>query len=286
MIGKIRQPGTGPVSARGPVPGNTFGQGCGVLRHAAAPGTYRHTRYAPPEVLAGWVQHFWIERWDLRGCAAQTREVLPHPCVHLAFAQGRSRIYGVQLGRFVRELKGADCVVGVKFRPGAFHPFLRQPVSTIANGSIPAQQLFGNATEAEAQVLSGADDCDMVDAAARFLIAHLPPHDPLVEAACAAVEMIAGDRELKRVESLVARCGLPDRTVQRLFRRYVGASARWVIKRYRVYEALEQLADGAPADRARDWASLAQDLGYYDQAHFINDFKKLVGRSPTAYLKA
>jgi len=53
-----------------------------------------------------------------------------------------------------------------------------------------------------------------------------------------------------------------------------------------VYEALEQLADGGPAEQIRDWAGLAQDLGYYDQAHFINDFKKLVGRSPTAYLKA
>jgi len=274
------------MTAHGPVPGSAFGQGCGVLRHAAPPGTYRHTRYAPPEILSGWVQHFWIERWDLRGCAAQTREVLPHPCVHLAFARGRSRVYGVQLGRFVRELKGEDCVVGVKFRPGAFHPFLRQPVCTIANRSIPAQQLFANATEAEAQVLSGADDRDMVDAAARFLVAHLPPSDPMVETACAAVEMIAGDRELKRVEDLVARCGLPDRAVQRIFRRYVGASARWVIKRYRVYEALEQLADGGPAEQIRDWAGLAQDLGYYDQAHFINDFKKLVGRSPTAYLKA
>ena len=74
--------------------------------------------------------------------------------------------------------------------------------------------------------------------------------------------------------------------MQRIFRRYVGASARWVIKRYRVYEALEQLADGGPAEQTWDWAGLAQDLGYYDQAHFINDFKKLVGRSPTAYLKA
>jgi AraC-like DNA-binding protein len=34
-----------------------------------------------------------------------------------------------------------------------------------------------------------------------------------------------------------------------------------------------------------DFAALAQDLGYYDQAHLINDFRKLVGHSPAAYLE-
>jgi AraC-like DNA-binding protein len=66
-----------------------------------------------------------------------------------------------------------------------------------------------------------------------------------------------------------------------LFRRYVGASARWVIKRYRLYEALDRLNGPTRSD----WADLAQELGYFDQAHFINDFKKIVGRSPSAYLK-
>mgnify|MGYP004706876243 CR=1 FL=1 len=69
--------------------------------------------------------------------------------------------------------------------------------------------------------------------------------------------------------------------MQRLFKRYVGASARWVIKRYRVYEALERLS----SDMNPDWAGLAQDLGYFDQAHFINDFRKLVGCTPAAYLR-
>lgn len=285
MIGKSRQPDPRHVDAAAPVlatvPGSGFGQGCGVLRHFPAPGTYRHTRYAPPQALAGWVQHFWVERWDLRGAEPQTREVLPHPSVHLAFARGRSRIFGIQLSRFVRKLEGEDCVFGVKFRPGAFYPFLRRPVSSIADGTLPAQQLFGDALEAERQVLAGPDDQAMVDTASRFLLPHLPPADPLVETACAVVQRIASDRSLTRVEGLAARCGVQDRTLQRIFNRYIGASARWVIKRYRVFEALEQLEAGEPAQ----WASLAQDLGYYDQAHFINDFRKLVGRSPAAYVK-
>lgn len=231
MIGKTRHADRTPLDRREPISPGAFGQGCGVLRHAPPPGTYRHTRYAPSAVLADWVQHFWIESWDLQECAPQTREVLPHPCVHFAFAHGRSRVYGVQLGRFVRELKGKDCVFGVKFRPGAFYPFLRNPVCTIANTSFPAEELFSDAPAAEEELLACGDDGGMIEVASRFLCAHLPARDPIVQNACEAVDTIAGDRSVMRVQDLVARCGIEDRTLQRMFRRYIGASARWVIKR-------------------------------------------------------
>lgn len=256
------------------------GQGCGVLRHSPPPGSYRHERYRPPPDLAAWVQHFWVESWDWEGQEPQLREVLPHPCVHLVFASGRSRVLGVQLTRFTRQLKGKDRILGVKFRPGAFYPLLRRPVSSLTDSSLPLAQLFDATAAAEQEVLGCEDDRGMVEAAVRFLSARLPSADPWVETACSAVEQVACDQRITRVEDLAARSGLKERTLQRLFSRYVGASARWVIKRYRVYEALERLSRGA----VLDWAVLAQDLGYFDQAHFINDFRKLVGRTPAAYL--
>jgi AraC-like DNA-binding protein len=170
-------------------------------------------------------------------------------------------------------------VLGVKFRPGAFYPFLRKPVGSIANVSFPAQQLFSDATDAEEELLACRDDHRMVEVASRFLLAHLPTYDPIVAQACGAVERIASDPGVTRVDCLVALCGMRDRTLQRMFRRYIGASASWVIKRYRVYEALEHLGRG----RQANFAALAQNLGYYDQAHFINDFKKLVGPSLRSY---
>lgn len=274
MIGKTRHPHD---SANGRL---AFGQGCGVLRHSPFPGTYRHTRYAPSGDLTPWVQHFWIETWDLQADTSQTREVLPHPCVHLAFVRGRSRIFGVQQRRFVRELRGKDCVVGVKFRPGAFYPFLQKPVSSITDTAFPAEQLFADAKETEAEISACGEDQEKVDVASRFLRAHLPSPDPVVDQACGIVENIANDSDITRVEQVIERCVIQDRALQRMFRRYIGASPRWIIKRYRVYEALAQMSGGTVG-----WASLAQDLGYYDQAHFINDFRRLVGRSPTEYLK-
>lgn len=56
----------------------------------------------------------------------------------------------------------------------------------------------------------------------------------------------------------------------------------WVIQRYRLIEAAERLAAGTVAD----FAGLALDLGYADQAHFIRDFKKIVGRAPAGFARS
>lgn len=259
-----------------------FAHGCGVLQHSPPPGTYRHTRYAPSAALASRVQHFWIETWDWDGATPQQREVLPHPCVHLAFVPGRSRILGVQLGRFARELTGRGCIVGVKFRPGAFYPFLGRPVATIANASLPLQEVLAGGGDAEREVFACSGDIAMIDAVARFLAALLPREDPAAGMACAIVEAVAADKRITRVEHILARWRMGERTLQRLFTRYVGASASWVIKRYRVYEALQRLH----SSEYPHWAHLALELGYFDQAHFINDFRKLVGCTPVDYHRA
>jgi AraC-like DNA-binding protein len=52
-----------------------------------------------------------------------------------------------------------------------------------------------------------------------------------------------------------------------------------VIKRYRLHEVVEQLASGA----VMNWTQLALALGYFDQAHFIKDFKAILGKSPAEY---
>jgi AraC-like DNA-binding protein len=89
------------------------------------------------------------------------------------------------------------------------------------------------------------------------------------------------EREITRVEELASRLGVHPRRLERLFHRYVGLSPRWVIKRVRLYAAAEAIARA----EALDWPDLAQELGYFDQAHFIRDFKAAIGRTPGAYAR-
>ena len=53
---------------------------------------------------------------------------------------------------------------------------------------------------------------------------------------------------------------VPPRTLQRLFRRYVGVGPKWVLKRLRIHRAAERLTATSPPR----WTELALELGYYD----------------------
>ena len=123
------------------------------------------------------------------------------------------------------------------------------------------------------------DDARMIGYAEAMLCSVLPERDPLAEQIAALVSRITDDPGLRRVDQLSAASGLTARTLQRLFADYVGVSPKWVMRRARLHEAAERADSGEPVD----WAELAADLGYADQAHLTRDFTVTIGVSPTRY---
>jgi AraC-like DNA-binding protein len=260
-----------------------IGKPRGVLhRHPEEGGFFHHSRHAPADDLAPFVEHFWIVGWNLEGRAPHLAETLPHPSVHVILEQGVSRVAGVSRSRFSRRLEGNGRVFGIKFLPGGFHPFVGWPVSRITDRIVPIPELLGAGSERlEAFVLAHEEPPEMVEAAELFLRGRLPERDPVAEETGRIVARIAAEPEISKVDDLVERVGSRTRQLQRLFSRYVGVSPKWMIQRYRLHEALERIADS----RSPDWPRLAFDLGYSDQAHFIKSFKELVGRTPGEYAK-
>jgi AraC-like DNA-binding protein len=93
------------------------------------------------------------------------------------------------------------------------------------------------------------------------------------------VELIRDDDRLHRVEQVMQHSLWSARTTQRVFRRYVGVPVKWVLCRYRLQQAALEI-EGHPDV---DHAELAVRLGWYDQAHFINDFRTMLGSTPGDY---
>src|SRR5579863_7505388 len=112
----------------------------GVLNARLSPGTPGYGRYWPSADLAPFVEHYWRVEWNLEDPIIS--EVLPHPSVQMVFEQSRSGVAGVHKGRFVRRLEGQGVVLGVKFRPGGFRPFLQAAVSTLTNQTLPLAEVF------------------------------------------------------------------------------------------------------------------------------------------------
>jgi AraC-like DNA-binding protein len=246
----------------------------GILDPEAARRHYRLTRYPPSADLAHLVERHWVVEWDLR--APFTQRLVTHPVVNLVFEDRVALVHGVITGRGERTIAGRGKAVGVKFRPGGLHPFLPIPAHTLTDDAMTLEDAFGSNPHAE--VLAAGDDRPQIAVVERWLRSLDPAPDPAVAEVGDIFRLILADPALKRVDQLAARTGRSPRALQRLFREYVGVSPKWVLQRLRLHEAAERVADGAG-----DWAALALDLGYFDQAHFINDFRRVVGRSPAEY---
>ena len=255
----------------------------GVVNPGAAKKAFRLERYLPPPDLAPFVEHFWLVEWRLPEGVTHVQRTLPYPCVNLVFDQGRSAVFGVMTGAFEYTLRDAGRVLGVRFRAAGFRAFLRAPLKSITDRTTPMAPLFGcDESEAERLVFAAPDDAGMIAAASALLRAALPAPDPEQARVDRIVEIIRDEQAITQVQQLSARVQLSVRKLQMLFRDYVGVGPKWVIRRNRLHDAADQLANGQQVDLA----SLAQALGYYDQAHFTSDFEKLVGRPPAEYRRA
>ncbi|MEW2190663.1 helix-turn-helix domain-containing protein [Streptomyces microflavus] len=248
----------------------------------------RFRRREPAPALRPYLEHYWLIDWDLDQPYAA--HVVPHPSVNLVLQRyeagesareraGYAEVAGIGLGLFTQKLTGRGRVCGVQFRPGGFRPFAPEhALSDLTGRRIDAAEVLRTPPPVGA-VLDPADEDARVRALDACLLALEPRPDPQATLAMELVDRVRTDRSVRRVGQLARSAGLSPRTLQRLFSAYVGVGPKWVILRYRIHEALER----AESEPAVDWARLAADLGYSDQAHLVRDFTATVGVPPTAF---
>lgn len=100
------------------------------------------------------------------------------------------------------------------------------------------------------------------------------PHEGLVAACHAALR----DEEVASVSQLGERLGLSARSLERLCARYFGFPPKLLLRRQRFLRSLAHFT----LDPGRTW-SKALDGQYYDQAHFVRDFRSFMGMTPREY---
>lgn len=257
----------------------------GILNAAAGRDKFTLSRFEPGPSLQPFIEHYWVIHYDLAPDVLHTQTVLSYPNVHLAFEHDdegrRALLYGIPSQPFKRELRGSGRVLGVKFRAGGFYPFWQKDVSLLTGTTIKASNVFDLGEEGCMDaVLDAGEEYAMARQAEMVLSARLPERDAQSELAGKIVQDVMNDRSILKVEQLSEIYEMPTRQLQRVFRKYIGVSPKWVIKRYRLQEAAERLEQ----DKSADWVELALQLGYFDQAHFIKDFKSVIGQTPAAYL--
>jgi AraC-like DNA-binding protein len=239
----------------------------------------RFRRRLAAEPLRPYVEHYWLIDWDLDRPFEQ--HVVPHPCVNVVWQDPDIAIVvGVESRLSSTKLDGAGRVLGAQFRPGAFRGFLGAPVKSLNDRRLGLGAVFGDdASTDTAAALRAPDDDARVAAVDAWLLGLLPDPDTDADLAMRLAHLARTDRSITRVDALAAAGGVSVRSLQRLFGEHVGVGPKWVIRRYRIHEAIERSADDV------DWGRLAVELGYADQSHLVRDFTAATGMSPAAYAR-
>ncbi len=248
----------------------------GVL-YPLAPGV-EVGRLWPSTPLEPFVEHYWWVRWDVE--APFVSEVLSYPSVHVVFEGHAARIVGIVRAKFSRRLEGRGSVFAIKFRPGMFRSLRPQPAWQLTDRTIElGTELGAPAAEIAVALRALPSELDRAKLLEERLRAVNPREAREAALARELVERVRNDSELQSVAALASIAGLSPRALQRLFRAYVGIGPKWVVRRFRLQEAADRLQKGSETI-----ASVAQSLGYFDQAHFDHDFKAVVGSSPLDYV--
>ena len=242
---------------------------------------YRERR--PAKALSRWLHCVWT--FENEGSGAPDRivpdgraELVIHhgEPFHESGAQGdwvrQPRVlFAGQLTRPLRlRAAGRACVVGVRFRPAGARAFLGAPLRDATDRRI---------------AVAGLDPRDAADpeAAEAFVLDRIErlriQDDEPVRACAERIEAAAG--QVSTAE-LVALAGLGRRQLERRFAETVGIGPALLaaIFRFRsVFDVIEH-------DAARPWTDAAVAAGYYDQSHFIREFRRFVGCTPSDFQRS
>ena len=253
---------------------------------------------AGPAVEAGlWP---WIEGIDLvAGTGRHTLVQAPDVASTLVFRTdpaGRTDLIVAgprTRGTYHPAERAATCI-RMRVRSGRTRALLGAPVNELADRATPIEDLWGGLGRRLADVAASAggvppDGADAPDDRATRLFRSLAevlrerarslPGDPagarLVGAAMRELAPASGPGP--RLGVVADRLGISERHLRTVFAREVGLSPKHFARIARLRRVLSLAG-------RREWAHLAGEAGFFDQAHLITDFRALMGVSPGAYL--
>ncbi len=253
------------------------------------------TTVLPSPALSDYVSQYLL-RTEHLGRQTVVRPITASPNVLLIFhlnapteafeySTGKTRVLpaamvvGPQSGRRAELLvRGDRAQLVVLFRPGGFHRLFHVAMERLAETAVDACDVIGPDAGLLGQRLASLPPDRRIPLLQTFLEGRATvakPRHPSTEGA-AAILQTHGTR---RVADLIRASGLSSRQFERSFREYMGISPKMFARTARLEFALRLKR----VDPSRTWTQISQEAGFFDQTHFVKDFKALVGETPSTF---
>ena len=255
----------------------------------------RYQVYDPSAELQPFIKCFWSLDGDAEPDPTRQR-IVPDGCMELIFHYGDryrqfledgsniiqpvSFLFG-QITNYIEIAPtGITGLVAARFQPGGFTPFLTGPISRFDNKATELQHVFGDAgTQLESAVLTAPDTKERIGVIEAFLINAYTSSITIDRVTSDCVDLITRSKGQLSADAVAGHVNINRRNMERRFRTMIGMSPKQLSRVIRLQDALRKLEQ----KNYTSLTSLAYDNGYYDQAHFIREFREFTGISPKLF---
>lgn len=237
--------------------------------------------------------------WTLESETEETPEkqtIIPDGCMEMIFhygdlyrqytENGNSLIQPkcFVIGQLTRPLEieptGKTGIFSVRFHPNGFLPFTTIPIKEMENTAVSLEKLFGqNGQEIEQQILTASSTAERIKLIEVFLLNRLTDNETIDRIVKSTVETILTANGQLTIDELSKQTNINRRQLERKFSSAIGLSPKQLSKTIRLQATLKMLLN----KKFTSLTALAYENEYYDQAHFIKDFKELSGFTPKEF---
>ncbi len=251
----------------------------------------------PCAALRSYIQCFW--QLDSEHDSIRVDTLFPQGSLEWVFNLGAATVISVVdgkplatprtelLGQITNacsvQVQGRNLMLGVRFQPHAAGLFLRSSVASLSNTITNLADVFSrDVPRLQEQLLAAPTWAARIEQLERFLLRALDHSQPCTPASRAlefAVQRLLAHPHDLRLAAVAAECGITPRYLHQLFLAFVGVSPKQFLKIARLqrsFACLHRFPDSLTA--------VAYTSGYFDQSHFIRDFKAFTGLTPSQYV--
>jgi len=251
--------------------------------------------YTPAHKLQPFVKCFWSLDDDARKEPVKQR-VLPDGCMEMIFHYGdpyrqyfendssiiqpRSFVFG-QITKYIEIAPtGISGIISARFLPDGIGPFIKIPVTQLENKAVSLKELFNDHGEIlEEKVINANKNDDRVKLIETFLRSNLTEQHTIDTITKSCVDIIFQSQGQVGIGTLAGKMNINRRNMERRFTSVIGISPKQLAKVARLQATLKMLGQ----KKFTNLTEIAYENGYFDQAHFIKDFKEFSGMNPKSF---
>ncbi|MDQ7815580.1 MAG: helix-turn-helix domain-containing protein [Melioribacteraceae bacterium] len=249
----------------------------------------------PIKILSKYIKNYFIVETDNPIDFLPNERVYPCGYATMVFHYGSPSIFqkkdsskyiepnlvicGQQTSYYDLSLSGKTGMILIVFRPHGVKSFFNFPITELLNENLSLQDLINNETiELEDKLFNSPNNRQRITHLENFLIKRLI-HNNEFERVEHAIEIIENSKGQIKAQDIAHEVCLGIKQFERTFSKYVGINP----KKYASIIRFQNVIQMKRKHKNSSMFQLAFDNGYYDQSHFIHDFKSLTGFTPKAF---